>query len=120
MVIILIPIGLLTKIYSGKGSDFVINYLGGVIYVVFFILLASFVFPKTNPLKISLIVISITCLIEFSQLIHTPTLELFRKNFVFRTLFGSTFNPFDFIWYFVGALSGLFSVFLLNKKFVST
>ena len=114
LAIILIPIGLLTKVYSGIGSEFVTNYFGGVIYVVFFIVLASLVFPKARPVKISLIVLCITCLLEFSQLIHTPALELFRKNFVFRALVGSTFNPFDFFWYFVGALLGLFLVFFVN------
>jgi hypothetical protein len=115
LVIILIPIGLLTKVYSGIGNEFVSNYLGGVIYVVFFIVLVSLVFPRSVPIKISLIVLCITCLIEFSQLIHIPTLELFRKNFIFRTLFGSTFNPFDFIWYFVGALAGLLLVSFIVK-----
>ncbi|HUX57547.1 MAG TPA: DUF2809 domain-containing protein [Bacteroidales bacterium] len=115
LVIILIPIGLLTKVYSGSGSEFVTNYLGGVIYVIFFIVLASLGFPKAEPIKISLIVLCITCIIEFSQLIHTPTLELFRKNYFFRALFGSTFNPFDFIWYLVGALSGLFLVGFVIK-----
>jgi len=115
LAIILIPIGLLTKVYSGIGSEFVTNYFGGVIYVVFFIVLASLVFPKARPVKISLIVLCITCLIEFSQLIHTPAIELFRKNFIFRTLFGSTYNPFDFIWYFIGTFFGLFLVSSINK-----
>jgi hypothetical protein len=115
LIIILIPIGLLTKVYSGIGSEFVSNYLGGVIYVVFFIVLASLVFPKSGPIKISIIVLCVTCLIEFSQLNHSPALELFRKNFIFRTLFGSTYNPFDFIWYFVGALAGLLVVRYIVK-----
>ncbi|MCX6327203.1 MAG: DUF2809 domain-containing protein [Bacteroidia bacterium] len=115
LLFILIAIGLLTKVYSGIGNEFVTNYLGGVIYVLFFIVLASLVFPKASPIKISLIVLCITCLLEFTQLIHIPTLELFRKNFIFRALFGSTFNPYDFIGYFVGALSGLFLVILVNK-----
>jgi hypothetical protein len=84
LIIILVPIGLLTKVYSGIGNEFVTNYLGGVIYVVFFIVLASLVFPKARPIKISLIVLCITCLLEFSQLIHTSSLELFRKFFICR------------------------------------
>ena len=115
IVIILIPIGILTKVYSGIGSEFVTNYLGGVIYVVFFIVLASLVFPKASSRKVSLIVLYVTCLLEFSQLIHTPTLDQFRRNFVFRAIFGSTFNPFDFIWYFIGAISGFFLVLFVNK-----
>ena len=115
LVLILIPIGLLTKVYSGIGSEFVANYLGGVIYVVFLIVLVSLIFSKTSLIKTSIIVLCITCLLEFTQLIHTPTLELFRKNFIFRALLGSTFNPLDFFWYFVGALAGLFLVLFVNR-----
>jgi hypothetical protein len=67
LAIILIPIGFLTKIYTGIGNEFVINYLGGVIYVVFFILLASLIFPKTNPVKVSLIILGLTCFIEVTN-----------------------------------------------------
>jgi glycopeptide antibiotics resistance protein len=115
LVIILIPIGILTKVYAGIGSEFITNYLGGVIYVVFFIVLTSLVFPKASSRKISLIILCVTCMLEFSQLIHNPTLDQLRKNFVFRALFGSTFNPFDFIWYFVGAITGFFLVLFINK-----
>jgi hypothetical protein len=115
LVIILIPVGLLTKVYNGFGCEFITNYLGGVIYVVFFIVLASLIFPKAGSIKISLIVLCITCLLEFSQLIHTPTLVLLRKSFVFRALFGSTFNPYDFIGYFVGALFGMLLIFFIDK-----
>lgn len=119
LLIILIPIGLLTKVYSGIGNEFVTNYLGGIIYVVFFIVLVSLGFPKASPIRLSLIVLCITCILEFTQLIHTPALELFRKNFIFRALFGSTFNPFDFIWYFVGALFGFLLVFFVDKVFLT-
>jgi hypothetical protein len=106
LAIILIPIGLLTKVYSGIGSEFVTNYLGGVIYVVFFIVLASLVFPKVNPLKISLFVLGFACLIEVSQLIQNDLLKDLRTHFLIRILMGSVFNIFDFVFYFVGALIG--------------
>jgi hypothetical protein len=115
LAIILIPIGLLTKVYNGFGSEFVTNYLGGVIYVVFFILLASLVFPKTNPLVISLIVLCITCLIESSQLISNDYLNGLRTHFLIRALIGSVYNVFDFLFYFVGAVIGYFAVKGLDK-----
>ena len=98
--------GLLTKVYSGIGSEFVTNYLGGVIYVVFFIVLASLTFPKANSLKISLFVLGITCLIEVSQLIQNDLLKDLRTHFLIRSLIGSVFNVFDFVFYVVGALIG--------------
>lgn len=106
LVIILIPIGLLTKVYSGIGSEFITNYIGGVIYVVFFIVLAALVFPNGNPLKISLFVLGITCLIEVSQLIQNDILKNLRMHFLIRSLIGSVFNVFDFVFYFVGGLIG--------------
>lgn len=106
LVIILIPIGLLTKAYSGIGSEFVSNHLGGVIYVIFFIVLASLLFPKASPIKISLIVLCITCLLEFSQLIQNDFLTSLRIHFLIRSLIGSFFNSYDFLFYFVSALIG--------------
>jgi hypothetical protein len=112
---ILIPLGLLTKFYSGIGSDFVTNYLGGVIYVVFFILLASLVFPKTSPIRISLIVLCITCLLEFTQLIQIDFLNRLRQSFIIRALIGSVFNVLDFVFYLTGAVIG-YIILLLNIK----
>jgi hypothetical protein len=106
LIVIFIPLGLLTKGYSGFGDEFVNNYFGGVIYVVFFILLTSFVFPKAPALKILLIVLCITCLLELSQLIQIDFLKNLRKSFLIRSLIGSVFNVFDFIFYLVGGLIG--------------
>jgi hypothetical protein len=115
LIIILIPIGLLTKVYSGVGSEFVTNYIGGVIYVVFFIVLASLVFPEANWLKISLIVFGITCLLEFSQLIQVSFLNNLRKYFIIRALIGSVFNVLDFVFYFIGAFLGFGILSLISK-----
>jgi hypothetical protein len=118
LVIILIPIGFLTKIYSGTGSEFVTNYLGGVVYVVFFILLASLVFPNASILKISLFVLVITCLIEVSQLIQNETIQNLRTHFLIRSLIGSVFNIFDFVFYLAGAIIGYGVLFKLKNKTV--
>lgn len=115
LVIILIPIGLLTKVYSGVGSDFVTNYLGGTIYVMFFIFLTSLVFPNETPIKISSAVLCVTCLLEFSQLIQISFLNSLRKYFIIRALIGSVFNVFDLIFYFIGAFIG-FSILNIVRK----
>ena len=56
LILLLIPLGLLTKFYTGPGSQIINNHLGGVIYVVFFLFLASLIFPQTRAIKITLIV----------------------------------------------------------------
>lgn len=108
LLLFLIFIGILTKFYSGFGFEFVHNHLGGLIYVIFWILFFSIIFSKSTSLKISIWVFIITSIIEFTQLIHTPILDKFREYFLFRALFGCTFNPTDFIYYLLGAFLGFF------------
>jgi len=114
--LILIPIGITTKFYQGVGEGFIHNHLGGVIYVIFWILLFSLISPKYSHLKLIVWVFSVTCLIEFTQLIHTPILEKAREYFVFRALLGSTFNLFDILWYLVGAALGYILLVITTKK----
>jgi hypothetical protein len=106
IIIILVPLGLFTKHFTGKGNEFISNYLGGLIYVIFFIIFASLIFPKITPLKISLIVLCVTCIFEISQLIQSDFLNNLRKYFIIKTLIGSVFNIFDFIFYITGAFFG--------------
>jgi len=115
-VIILIPIGILTKIYTGFGSEFFHNYLGGVIYMCFFIVLTSLFFPQSDPIKITLIVLIITCMIEFSQLIQASFMISLRKHFIIQVLIGSVFNYFDFVFYLAGAGIGFGILCLIKNK----
>ena len=116
LIIVLILIGLLTKGYTGFGSEFVTNYLGGIIYVVLFIMMASLIFPNADPFKISLTILSITCLIEFSQLIQNDLLNSLRTHFLIRLLIGSVFNIFDFIFYVIGAVIGYGLLGMLKNR----
>lgn len=103
---VLVILGVGTKFYSGYGQEFIHNHLGGIIYVLFWILFAALLWPQVNPLKIVLWVLGITCCIEFSQLLQTAWLESLRENFMVRALIGSTFAMVDFFWYLLSALGG--------------
>jgi hypothetical protein len=116
ILVLLIPIGLYTKIYTGMGHQFVGNSLGGIIYVIFFIMLASLLFPSAPPIKLSFIVLCITCLLELSQLIQNDILNRLRTRFIFRALFGSVFNTSDFLFYVFGALLALGILLVLKKR----
>jgi len=121
ILLFLVPLGFYTKFYQGYGETFVHNYLGGFLYVVFWILVVFFISPHTNPVKISAGVFVATSLIEFSQLWHPPFLETLRANFLGRTILGTSFVWYDFIWYLAGAVAGYFLVirFLASKKDVN-
>ena len=116
LLLLLIIFGIATKFYSGPGREFVNNYLGGVIYVMFFILLASLILPHGNILKLSLLILIITCLLEFSQLITGEFLNKIRAHFIVRSLIGSVFNKFDFLFYLFGALIGYYVLRMLRTR----
>ncbi len=115
LLIVIIPIGFLTKFYSGPADDWVNNSLGGLFYEIFWCLVAAFVLTKTKPLIIAFWVLIITCLLEFLQLWHPAFLEFARNNFIGRIILGNSFNWMDFPYYFVGCLIGYFLLNWIKK-----
>lgn len=105
--VVVIPLGFLSKFYSGPGEDFVNNSLGGLLYVVFWTLLFSLIFPGTRALKVAAAVLLVTCTLEFLQRWHPPFLEWVRASFIGATLIGNTFVWSDLIWYIAGSLVSL-------------
>ena len=114
-IVILIPIGFYTKFYSGLCSSWVNDSLGGVLYVIFWALLLSLFLPKIHPLKVSIIVFTVTCILEFLQLWHPAFLESVRNNFIGQTLIGTSFSRLDFLHYFIGFLVSLVVLKYLRK-----
>lgn len=109
--IILLPIvmalGLLSKSYSGFGSEWVNDYSGDVLYEVFWCLFIFLLFPKKAWItQIALGVFCTTCILEFLQLWHPIWLESLRSSFLGRTILGTTFSWWDFPHYAVGSAIG--------------
>jgi hypothetical protein len=96
---IVVPVGFLTR---REYHDTV----GGTLYEVFWCLLASAALPQVRPRTIALAVLACTCLLEFGQLWHPPFLEWARSFFIGRTILGTSFDWFDFPYYFLGSALG--------------
>lgn len=106
--IVIIPAGFFTKFYSGPVEEWVNNSLGGVFYEVFWCLVFAFLFVRVRPFRISLLVLFMTCLLEFLQLWHPPFLEILRSNYIGRTILGNSFNWMDIPYYIFGSIIGYF------------
>ncbi|MCG6912817.1 DUF2809 domain-containing protein [bacterium BMS3Abin03] len=111
-IFIIVPIGFYSKFYSGPAKDWVNNSLGGVLYEIFWCLLVFMFFVNIKIWKITLSVFIATCILEILQLWHPPFLELIRSYFIGRTILGTSFSWFDFIYYFIGCGIGYL---LLNR-----
>ena len=101
---LLTPLGIATKFYAGPWSQFVRSYLGGVLYVTFWILLFLLFRPRLPARTAVLTVLAITCALEFLQLWHPPVLQAIRSTFLGHALIGSTFSWWDLPCYAVGAV----------------
>ena len=107
---IIVPLGFATKFYSGPGSYYVNNYLCGVFYVIFFILLVHAVIAGATPFRASISVLTLTCALEALQLWKPPLLVKIRSTFIGVALLGEKFDWFDFPHYFAGAVVGFYLV----------
>lgn len=107
LLMLVVPPGFATKFYSGPASTWVADSFGGLLYVLFWILLAVAILPRHSVVIIAGIVLGMTCTLEFLQLWHPAWLEPIRASFLGHALLGNTFSWSDFPYYLVGALSGI-------------
>lgn len=112
---ILIPLGFYTKSYKGCLAEWINASSGGAFYEIFWCLLV-FLFSEIRPSIIALSVLIATCCLEFLQLWHTPVLEWLRSFFIGRTILGTTFDWWDFPYYFIGSGIGWLWMILLYRK----
>lgn len=100
--LIIVPLGFSTKFYSGYGQGWVRDSLGGVFYEIFWCLMVYLGCRKLKIGVITVIVLVVTCCLEFLQLWHPPFLEYLRSSFIGRTILGTSFAWSDFPYYFLG------------------
>ena len=112
--LIITPLGLLSKAYTGIGKEWVQDYSGDILYEIFWCLVVFwFVLPikdfawlNTITLKISSWVFIITCAIEISQLWFYLVPQSIKSSLVWRMLLGAGFAWWDFPHYALGSLIG--------------
>lgn len=114
--LIIIPLGFATKFYNGIYANWVNNSLCGIFYEIFWCLVIFFIFFRLSPFKIVIIVFIVTSALEFTQLCKAPFLEIVRKNFIGRTLIGSSFTWTDFPYYLIGCVIAYFLINSILKK----
>lgn len=66
--------------------------LGGAAYVIFFVVAIAIIRPASSAARIALVVLGVTCVLEFLQLWHPLWLEKIRRTFHGRVLLGTTFD----------------------------
>jgi hypothetical protein len=107
-IFLVVPAGFYSKFYKGPVEFWVNNSLGGVLYVIFWCLTIFLFYGKGKPWIIAVVVLTVTCILEFLQLWHPPFLEFIRDYFLGKTVLGTSFTWYDFPYYFLGSIIGWF------------
>ena len=101
--LVVIPAGFLLKLYSGPAQSWFNNYGAGVIYTIFWCLVAFFFWPRKEMItRIAVGVFLGTSFLEVLQLWHPSFLEQIRSTFLGRALIGTTFVWWDLPHYAAG------------------
>ena len=115
--LVVTPFGFAFKLYTGPGDWWFNNYGAGVLYEIFWILLAFLFFHSRRSANlIPIYVFVITSILEFLQLWHPPLLEIIRSSFLGSALLGSTFVWWDFPHYVFGCLIGWLWIRVLQGR----
>ncbi len=121
--IIITPLGLLSKIYTGIGQKWVQDYSGDVLYEIFWCLVIFWFIPSFKDLgklqsitiKIASWVFAVTCAIEVSQLWFYLVPNAISSSLIWRMLLGVGFSWWDFPHYALGSLMGWGIIFQIGR-----
>lgn len=105
--LVLIPIGIGTKLYTGPGAAWVMGNLGGAVYVTFWAFAAVVLRPVWSIRSAALGAFVATSLIEVLQLWHPPFLESLRATVPGQALLGGVFAWMDYPFYALGAFAAV-------------
>ena len=110
------PLGFLFKFYSGPGHKWFNDYGAGLLYEVFWCLVAFFFVPhRKYIMRIVVSVFIVTCVLEILQLWHPAFLERIRETFLGGALLGSTFVWWDFPHYVLGCVVGWLCMRVISR-----
>ena len=110
------PLGFLFKFYAGPGHKWFNDYGAGLLYEVFWCLVAFFFVPhRKYIMRIVVSVFIVTCILEILQLWHPAFLERIRAAFLGGAFLGSTFVWWDFPHYVLGCIVGWLCMRVISR-----
>ncbi len=114
--VLVIPLGLVSKVYSGWGSAWVEGYLGDILFEMAWIFFIACLWPRVSAKHLSLWVFGLTSGVEVLQLWQPPWLQAIRATLAGKLLLGSTFVWGDFFYYALGCLLGWMALEVFQSR----
>ena len=115
--LIITPLGLFSKVYTGVAQEWVNDYSGDILYEIFWCLFFFWFFPSKKAIvTIPLCVFIVTCAIEVSQLWFSLVPISIRSSLIWRLLLGSSFVWWDFPHYALGSFLGWLWLLIIDLQ----
>gem|GEM_PF-2117597 len=102
-----------SKYYSGPHFHYIDAYFGDLFIVACLYFWTSIILPSTSLWIKGGMIAAIAVAVELFQLTGLPRSLNLPEPYVF--ILGSAFDPFDFVYYFIGILMAVIMDMLLNK-----
>ncbi|MDJ1181398.1 DUF2809 domain-containing protein [Roseofilum sp. BLCC_M91] len=114
--IAIIPLGMATKFYRGWAEGWIIDYAGGILYEILWMILVTLAWPRLRLWKVAIAVFLFTSFLEVLQLWHPPLLQAMRSTLLGQLILGTTFVWWDFPHYAIGCYLGWLGLRELQKS----
>jgi len=102
-----IGLGLASRRFAGHLPALVASYAGDVLWAVMVYWLLALVVVRARPVCLGAGALGVAVLVEVSQLIHTPGLDMLRQNPFGALVLGQGFLWSDLACYAVGAMGAV-------------
>jgi hypothetical protein len=114
---VVIPVGLFSKHYTGFAEQWVHNNAGDIFYQIFWCLFVFLFIPtKFAANRIPIFIFFFGCFIEFTQAWNTPFLNLVRSHILGKLLLGTAFDWREFPTYALGSFIGWLWLYLILRR----
>ncbi len=107
MMLIVIGLGLGSRLYSKYLPLFIATYTGDTLWALQAFLTIGFLFPSFPTIKIAIIALAFAFFIEVTQLYHAPWLDDIRQYRLAGLVLGYGFLWSDLLCYSVGVMLGV-------------
>lgn len=107
IIIIVIILGLYSQKIDGNIPYFIKDYLGDSLWSLMIFIGFTFIFNRMKTIKITIMALIFSFIIEISQLYHADWIDGIRITVLGRLVLGSTFSWSDLVAYIIGIIFGL-------------
>jgi glycopeptide antibiotics resistance protein len=118
-IVILLFAGILgysSRYFADNLPVFIADYAGDTFWAFAVYFFLKSIFPKSKTIKVALISILFSILIEFSQFYHAQWIDSIRETFIGGLVLGFGFHWEDLVCYTAGVLLALSADLILHKN----